>query len=1182
LTFISDGSGSPLADVARANLPAPDASVDIVGETSNSAGGTWRLYVRMDLTTVPTGAVGVTTWLYDEDWQRAWPAVTISASAGVWRVGFLGESLTPGTKYYARLAFRDSANAIGDFREFLEITVPERDGQEPDPGDDLEFTENPSLVVTAAGVRSGATLLAEQGAFTGDSDGVAALTLWTTATSTAPTPGATTHGTQVSPWTFGTTTLLAGVEGRYPWVRAAITDGVDTVYAWSSTPGVIAEAPVSTAAIAEAAVTLTTVADIGGGLYQPIFHIDPAVADADDYDGFEEATGTKIRVAFTRRTTSMETALANWMPVVPGDYVGLDAPLTTAVNPAYTGAAGYWRLDERPDQTIEGAGGTYEDGWALKRGRPQDETDPRRVIRLWQVSYDGGTTWTDATTWDKQPDMPAVTPPTEPLTSYWKSIERTTGASTADPNNHGFGGEYTRCQMFCEDEPQYGILGGDMCMVRLSDTMGRTWHHAESTGLRSPGFNSVWIDPRNHNYLLAMGNMVWWSRRGTYTSTAIGIWRSTDFGKTWVLAQQLNNASSDEWNQSLFTYDPATRTNAVGARTIYLVNRLRLTGQDAPTTIELWRSTQGGAPGTWSRVGTNMGMATGAEAVGRYGRCYQLVPGPGSTLLLASQTGLWESNAAKTAWTRVARGCPAIRCSTVQTNAARTKIYAAFRAWGTVSALEGVYYSGDSGASFSEINFGSYQAKRVAVNWSTTPERVFIQLNLGNPAGMVSSRNGAAGPWVAHGLVPASINWMGAGDTYHRQLSKKSAASADGYDGVTCPQFPDVCVVNAVGRMFMTDDGGRTFEDTTRGFTGLNFAATGKPMLDVNPNNSAEWIIPIQDSNAMITLNNGVGFVVRQVKYLDPASGQVTQDGMLAATGASSPGSSYSAAWLRSGRILVGFGDEVQAIVGSDDKGLTWFPLTAMGVSGTNQPIVRHPTSSPEAVAIGNKITKNGGASVAVTFSGTAMGIDSSNALYVMRANGTEIWKSTNWSTAATPTFTAFYQGPSFNKWPYTHYTCARVSRAESNTVWLENGDRGDLVRVRNSGTAFNSAVVTSFPLKNLNGGWSATFFELADIAPDPNDPNLVYVTIYHAGATGMCWRLRISGSSHTFENVTINLPKWHDQSVQVVPHTGDVLVGGSVGGWMLPPPSGYTAAQGTAASRWSQLAQPVKVPVVA
>ena len=64
--------------------------------------------------------------------------------------------------------------------------------------------------------------------------------------------------------------------------------------------------------------------------------------------------------------------------------------------------------------------------------------------------------------------------------------------------------------MACEDEPDYLIGGGDMNGIRLSDTMGRSWFHPEGRGLRCPGFNSVAIDPRDHNHLLALGNMVWW------------------------------------------------------------------------------------------------------------------------------------------------------------------------------------------------------------------------------------------------------------------------------------------------------------------------------------------------------------------------------------------------------------------------------------------------------------------------------------------------------------------------------------------------------------------------------------------------------------------------------------------------------------------------------------------------
>jgi hypothetical protein len=88
----------------------------------------------------------------------------------------------------------------------------------------------------------------------------------------------------------------------------------------------------------------------------------------------------------------------------------------------------------------------------------------------------------------------------------------------------------------------------------------------------------------------------------------------------------------------------------------------------------------------------------------------------------------------------------------------------------------------------------------------------------------------------------------------------------------------------------------------------------------------------------------------------------------------------------------------------------------------------------------------------------------------------------------------------------------------------------------------------------------------------------LVYVTLFGSGLSGTVYRGVVNGASIAWTNITSNVPKWQDLSVTVVPHTGDVVVGGGVGPWAYPPPTGYAAEHGTT-SRWSQMAVPVKPP---
>ena len=82
-------------------------------------------------------------------------------------------------------------------------------------------------------------------------------------------------------------------------------------------------------------------------------------------------------------------------------------------------------------------------------------------------------------------------------------------------------------------------------------------------------------------------------------------------------------------------------------------------------------------------------------------------------------------------------------------------------------------------------------------------------------------------------------------------------------------------------------------------------------------------------------------------------------------------------------------------------------------------------------------------------------------------------------------------------------------------------------------------------------------------------------MTLFGTGIQ-MIWRGRLAGGSAAWEDITLNAPKWQDLSISVLPGSGDVIVGGGVGGWMLSPPAGYVGVRGDAPA-WSGLADPVR-----
>ena len=762
-----------------------------------------------------------------------------------------------------------------------------------------------------------------------------------------------------------------------------------------------------------------------------------------------------------------------------------------------------------------------------------------------------GGPWSDWSADRKAFTAPAAT------AAHWRPVERTPEMLASASQTYGFGYQFCRSHAFCEDEPQYGIAGGDMNGIRLTETTGATWYHPAGSGLRCFGFNSVYVDPRDHNHLLAEGNWAWMSGRTNPSYAGLtGIWRSTDFGATWTLAHAVLNSDKEGYNQSNFCYDPATRAGAVAARTVYKMQRVWATTA-AVSDLQLLRSTNGGA--AWSVLAT--------LTVASYGEVYALRHHPSDgTLYMASETGLWKSNAAKTAWTRVAGGLPAVKCTAIAIapTGGGAEMYASTRAAG--GASEGVWRSANGGTGWTKIygpsTSGQYAVRRVEVNWADSPETVYVQLNNGNPGIAVNTSGAGTGGWSHPGLAKAMLGYEA--DPYHRQLSTKSGSTitnANGYEGLVCPRTPGVCVVNSVGRMFRTLDRGASFADSTWGFTGVNTGATGKPLVVQRPGNPAQIAMAVQDTNLLLSTDSGASWRARQITGFNPTTFGLNMH----------PQSSQCIGWARSGRLFLGYGNALQqGLCYSDDLGASWTAQTA--VSGAGLMFIGcHPTSTPEAIFAADKISTNNGASwTAIPGGGRIEAMHASGQAYIV--SGNDVYLSTNWQAGAAGfSKTPFYQAPaSLTKYGYLGWVIR--AGAAANEIWIK-GPGKDLHRVRNTGGSFASAQVQAFPLAGQRDVGTGGFLEVSDIAPDPNDASLVYVTLQNPGGP-VVWRGRIDGTSVAWEDVTLNAPKWFDLSIHVL-SGGDVVIGGGVGVWMLAPPAGY-GVRGPG-SVWAGLASPVR-----
>ena len=174
----------------------------------------------------------------------------------------------------------------------------------------------------------------------------------------------------------------------------------------------------------------------------------------------------------------------------------------------------------------------------------------------------------------------------------------------------------------------------------------------------------------------------------------------------------------------------------------------------------------------------------------------------------------------------------------------------------------------------------------------------------------------------------------------------------------------------------------------------------------------------------------------------------------------SSPRSGYGIAILPSGRIVLSIGTATtQGLVSTDNGGASYRAILSAPAGDYNF-IGYHP-ATPTAVVAGGRRSTDGGTSFPTALPYVAQGLSAGGALYA-RSGNNAIMRSANWASG-TPTWTEFYASPaSIRKFGLNSHLMA-VDPHDEFAVWTVDAD-GDLIRVRNSGTAAASAPGDELP----------------------------------------------------------------------------------------------------------------------
>jgi hypothetical protein len=1109
--------GWPISIDPLAALAAPDLVPTFFIEVENPAPGVsrYKTYVGIQIeSTPPAGAVWLRARVANSDETRV---VSGRADAAV---GFVSIGIVPNvvedTDRKIKLAWLDENGVPG-----LESTWVETEQQAPDfpvePGEgDLEVLVTPQLVLDNTdplAVGTVADVIAAT--FTG---GVAPVTLDNYIEEADDALGT---GATLSDHVPGDN-LDVALAGKYLRAATEATDSDDppnvvTGYSEWTTEAVFDPTP-ATAPVINDIRWIEAATDE----WLPIFDLDPM--DPGDYVG--HSTGD-LRVQWARKPAN-PNGTPSWEIMTP--YGASDGEES-----AVAGTTGEWKADTTSTATTG--------NWIRPNRRMPEYRSPDTYNFYIRYSNNAGVDWSPIAELDVLNSVDGfpwlnVDPPSG---DYWRSLEFTGVANDTAPTYYGEGAQLMRGLSTGESHAVVYAFG-DMCGIRRSDDFGGDWRIVEGNNLRQYAWEAGAVDPVDPNRVMAFGHSAWLEAYVPYSAYK-GFWLSTDGGVNWTHTLPVSNTKTgSHHSQRTFTHDP--NTTGATTRDWYYVQNLPNTG------TQLWKSTDGGS--NWATVGTEMAWT-------KFGAVYWLQHHPitANKIYLAAANGLWQTTnggvSSAASWGRVGTGLPAGRCRSFYINDAGTTLICSMQ---TVD--QGVWRSTNSGSTWTRI-YNAQPVKDLAVDWNTdTNYTIYVKTTgtsaTGNYNDMVVSTNGGTSFSANKPRVPVPGY---EGNQYYQRLS--SSGQVDHM--LVHPLVPGVVLNHTVNRWQKSVDKGQTWSGlATRGSTGVNCSLI-QSTFAVDPNDPGRWAFGAQDDGYCEITGYGAGGLTHN---------NVTTAQVEAITGIDPPvnrESGTAALILPTGRMLLAVGTNNQGIFRKNPGDIGW---TNTGAAASNlRYMCYHPTSTA-VVGAGVYKSTNSGTSFTAFAQGMRLIHIHPDGTGFFATNTRDIYRSTNWHQT-TPTFTPFYQLASGSlymigiPWPIL-----KSDPHDNQAIYTVNANK-DFVRVRNTGSTFASAAVTSLPLRGETD-LSAAQFRMGAIAADYRVNGLVYAHVAMPGIANI-FRGVITGSSIAWEDITGFSGKWPMNSLDVHPVTGDVMISGGWGLWVYPPPAGHPAVT----SIWNNLPDPVE-----
>jgi Sortilin, neurotensin receptor 3, len=429
----------------------------------------------------------------------------------------------------------------------------------------------------------------------------------------------------------------------------------------------------------------------------------------------------------------------------------------------------------------------------------------------------------------------------------------------------------------------------------------------------------------------------------------------------------------------------------------------------------------------------------------------------------------------------------------------------------------GLYHSTDGGQTFALVR--SFDAIFVFLN-PGHPEVIYL---VGEGAQTIVSSNGGSS-WTSVIVTPQP----GLG----REWKDDMRGAFTGV--VPDPRDADKAVAYFNAEFWKTEDGGLHWTDSSTFFTGYNWGwwSDGMSFDVADPD---RWVMFCADVSMAKTLNNSDWFTRHRVPY----------------------------EWYTAGLIpwIGTYSGEIQPVAGSDiilaSAGMYWSnKLIRTTDGGANWTIVLDDIKNYLFVGFHTTLTDvcwthdmrstDAGAtwsemSYLTTRSAVVIGMCRAqpDTLYAVNSSAGQLFRTDD-------------RGDSWREVTDVSWSFNRMDSKPTIAVHPTNPDiiytldsSGDLAR-------FDGTTWTSLEVLEAAGGAGAYRNFVRMVAIDPRHPEILYAEMHTPGKP---YIFRSTDAGGSWENISSNLSQVGSGSIQVNPHTGDLLHSCCFGTWVYPPP---------------------------